>query len=135
MKKYNGATFIGLLFKIVFIIMMAIIALRVTPVYLQHYTVVQSLNTLGTVVSTPVSDDFSANNEQLKVAFMKQMEVNNIVDVTMPNITVESIETNEAMPAPRFKISIKYQAIRPLIANISLLFNFEDSHEVTLGQE
>lgn len=130
MQRMKGLTFVGMLLTMAAVIVLGLLAMRVTPVYIAHYTVTHSLSTLSTLPTTNFSTDDPAENATIiKRSLMKQFEVNGIDDITEANITIQPNEQHQLI------VTIKYQVTRPFIGNISLLFDFNDSQEVTIGRE
>lgn len=130
MCNTNGLTFIGMLLTMAIAIFLGLFAMRIIPVYIQHYNVVQALNGLHSLPQeATVSDDSSSNEISLKKSLQKQFEIDNINDITDNNIVITPHSSNQ------YTVTIKYQVTRPLIGNIDLLFNFENSTEVTLGSQ
>jgi Tfp pilus assembly protein PilE len=129
MQKTKGLTFIGMLFTMSAVVIIGVLAMRVVPVYIQHYTVVRSLQSLSSLPANELSSDAASNETSIKRSLMKQFEVNDIDYITDSNITISPKNTDQLI------VTVQYQVTRPFIANISLLFNFNDSHEVSLGRE
>lgn len=129
MKHEKGLSFIGMLLAMASVIVLGILALRVTPVYLQHYAVIRALHSLNAMPEKDASGDLSANEMTVRRTLMKQFEIDNVDDVNENNITLTAGESD------KLKITIQYQVTRPFIGNISLLFTFNDSQEVPIGRE
>ncbi len=128
MRKYSGITFIGMILTMGVVIILGTLAMRVIPVYIEHYTITRALNNLSTISSKEMSSELVENDAIVKRTILKQLEIDNINYITEANITVEPSSEN------KMTVRIQYQVNRPFIANISLLFNFNDSLEVTLGR-
>lgn len=129
MRKTKGLTFIGMLLVMTVVIVFGLLLMRIIPVYIQHYEIVHSLKSLNSLPKDQFENDPTSSAIVLKRMLQKQFEVNSINDINDENISI--IPQNENT----VKVTIKYQAVRPFISNISLLFNFEDSQEVTFGSQ
>lgn len=129
MRKMKGLTFIGMLLVMTVVIVFGLLLMRIIPVYIQHYEIVHSLKSLNSLPKDQFENDPTSSAIVLKRMLQKQFEVNSINDINDENISI--IPQNENT----VKVTIKYQAVRPFISNISLLFNFEDSQEVTFGSQ
>lgn len=129
MQKSKGLTFIGMLFTMTAVIILGILALRIAPVYLEHYAVVRALGSIKTIPNTDLTADIAANEIVIKRSLMKQFEIDNVDGITEANITLSPLGTDKQI------VTIQYQVIRPFIGNISLLFKFNDSQEVPFGRE
>lgn len=126
MRKNQGMTLVGMLLTMVVVVMAGIVLMRIVPVYLQHYSVTSSIDALKRVPATELSADPFVNARMLKEKLMKQLYINSI-EIPRDKINV--------VPNARgnFQVSVKYQVTKPLIYNISLLFDFDESHEVNAG--
>ena len=128
MKNHKGLTFVGMLFTMAFVILIGIFIMKITPVYIQHYAVIHSLKKATTFTQDELSEDLESNSTLIKRSLMKQLEINGIEDIKEEDILVQ---TNDG---GKTKVTVKYHVVRPLLANISLLFNFEDSQEVDFAR-
>ena len=129
MRKYQGMTLIGMLLTMAVVIIAGIVIMRIVPVYLEHYEVVNSMEALNKLPATEFSTDPSANANILKTKLLNQLYVNSIESITPEQIIISPDGEGS------FLISIKYQVIRPLVANIRLLFDFEASQKVKVSAE
>ena len=129
MNNTKGLTLIGMLLVMSTVVIFGILAMRIIPVYLEHYAVLRALDNLPVVTKDELSSDLGHNNLVIKRALQKQFEIESMYYITEDNITLNPV--NES----KMKISIHYQVIRPFIANISLLFIFNDTKEVSFGTD
>lgn len=129
MGKQQGMTLIGMLFTAVVVVMAGIFIMRVVPVYIQHYSIIHSIKSLNSIPASSLSGDPYADVVTLRESVTKRLDINGIEDLKPEQLIISPAGTN------KFKIRLKYQVIKPLIYNMSLLFNFENSFEVTAGSE
>lgn len=129
MSKQNGMTLIGMLFVVAVVIMLGIVSLRVVPVYFQHYSIVQSIKTLNSTSSASLTGDQLADVDMMKKNIEKRLDVNGIYDFKMENVEFTPLEGN------KYLVKLKYHMVRPLVYNVSLMFEFNDSIEVHPGSE
>ena len=129
MQKQQGMTLIGMLFTVAVVVMAAIIVMRIVPVYLQHYTIVQSIKTLRTVPLDSLTGDPVTDVAVMKGDLDKRLNVNSVDDLKENDIIITPKEEH------KFQVILKYRVIRPLGFNISLLFDFNDTYEVVAGSE
>ncbi len=127
MKNTQGMTFVGMLLTMAIVIIGGLLLLRIVPVYIEHYEIKHSLQTLNSLPKEQLSAVPSESEILIKKSLFKQFEVNSINDIKDENIIIKQETDNKML------VTIKYQAIRHFIANISLLFDFEDSQEVTIA--
>ena len=109
------------------VIITGVVVMRVVPVYLEYYELVSSMQALNTLPSTDFSADPMVNAGILRTKLLNQLYVNSIESITPEQIKMIPDDQGN------FKISVKYQAIRPLVANVSLLFDFDTSQEVKIS--
>lgn len=126
MKKQTGMTFVGMLLTMAVVIMSLIIVMKIVPVYIQHYSVIQSIKSLHKIPDTEFSSDPAVNANILRDKLDKQLYVNG---VEIPNDKI----LIKPMTKGRYSIAISYQVTKPLISHISLLFDFNVAQEVDVG--
>ncbi|KTD04254.1 DUF4845 domain-containing protein [Fluoribacter gormanii] len=129
MHKQKGMTFIGMIFTVVVIVMAAIVVMRVIPVYLQYYSIIKSVKGLNTVPVSTLSGDPMADVNLLKSTMDKRLDINGVESLKDNQLMIEPIGSN------KFRVKVKYQVIKPLVYNISLLFDFDHTEEVVAGSE
>ncbi|HHT0593570.1 TPA: DUF4845 domain-containing protein [Legionella anisa] len=129
MHKQKGMTFIGMLFTVVVIVMAATIVMRVVPVYLQYYSIIKSIKGLNEISPSSLAGDPMADANVLKSTLDKHLNVNGIESLKENQLMIEPIGVN------KFRVKLKYQVIKPLVHNISLLFDFNHTEEVVTGSE
>lgn len=128
MRKHQGMTLIGMLLTMAVVIISGVTIMRIVPVYIQYYEVRSSIKALNTLPATDFSTDPASNAAVLRSRLINQLDVNSIGDIPPEKIIIEPDGENT------FKISIKYQVIRDLVANMKLLFDFKVSEEVKIAQ-
>ena len=129
MKKQKGMTLLGMLFIAAMVICVCLLAIQIIPVYLQFYEVQSSITALKSLPPSDFSDDPAVNGEILKTKLSNQLFINGIENLTRDQIILRQDEENQ------FNISLKYQVVRPLVWNISLLYNFTASEEIKIHGE
>ncbi|HAU1190575.1 TPA: DUF4845 domain-containing protein [Legionella pneumophila] len=129
MRKQQGMTLIGMLFTAVVVVMAGIFVMRVVPVYVQHYSILHSVKSLSSMSVSSLSGDPLTDVATLRESVTKRLDINGIEDLKPGQLVITPSGPN------KFKIKLKYQVIKPLVYNMSLLFNFEDNFEVIAGSE
>jgi hypothetical protein len=129
MKKQQGMTFIGMLLTVAVIVMAATIIMRVIPVYLQYFSIIESIKGLNTIPVSSLTGDSYEDVTVLKSSLNKRLDING----------VDSLKDNQLNIVPngdnQFTVTVKYQVIKPLVYNINLLFNFDHTEKVRAGSE
>lgn len=129
MQKQKGMTLVGMLFTAAVVVILAIITMRIVPVYLQHYSVVQSIKALNETPPSSLSGDPAADTMVLRDSLDKRLDING----------VEELARNQIIITPngprKYKVKLKYNVVRPLVYNMKLMFDFDEIYEVTVGSE
>lgn len=129
MNKQKGMTFIGMLGTMAVVIAGGLLVMRLVPVYIQYYTILSSIKGLNATPVTSLSGDPIADTEVLRSSLIKRLDINGIEYLKEDNVRITPDGTN------KFKVQVKYQLVRPLVYNISLLFDFNKTEEVVAGSE
>lgn len=129
MRKEQGMTLIGMLFTVVVVVFAAIVVMKIIPVYLQHYSIVQSIKGLKDIPSSEMTGDSYTDISTLRKSLTKRLDINSVEDLKSDQLAISSSGTNT------FKVQLKYQAIRSLVYNISILVDFDDTYVVVTGSE
>lgn len=129
MRKQQGMTLIGMLLTVAAIVMAAIVVMRLVPVYIQHYEIVQSIKSLNTVPVSSLSGDPLADITVLRSDLTKRLDINGVDELKEGELTFTPDGEH------KFKVRLKYQAVRFLAYNVNLMINFDDTYEVVAGSE
>lgn len=126
MKHQSGMSFIGMLFTAAIVIIVIITVMRVVPVFIEHYTVLKSIDALQNIPPTEFSGDPIANVSLLRTKLNNQLYVNG-VDIPEDKILIKPAKDN------KYTVAITYQVKKSLVGNMSLLFDFDVTREVDIG--
>lgn len=129
MHNQKGITLIGMLFTAVAVICVGILVMRVVPVYLNHYSIVQSIKDLGSSTDSSLTGDSMSDVMVLRRSLTKRLDINGINDLDDEELSITPDGEN------KYIVKLKYQEIRPLVYNMSLLFHFDDVIEVKTHSE
>jgi len=127
MKKNQGMSVVGILFTIGVVVCLGILVMRVSVVYIHHYAITSSLQALNNIPSNRFSHNPAMNQIVLKKSLLRRLEINSIENIKSDNIKISRKNPNQ------YLVNIHYQTQAPLFYNISLLFKFDASQEVTIG--
>jgi len=75
MKRERGLTLLGLIFLLALAVVVALIAFRVVPTYIDYYTLRNSLENI-------LANGTDQTNDELRSTFEKRMDVNYMPDIT-----------------------------------------------------
>lgn len=129
MRRTQGMTFIGMLLTMAVVVCLGILMMRITPAYLLHYQITQALDGLTHIPKTEFSADPSTNAELLRSKLLAQLNIDGISEVGNDQIKIAPLNEHT------MSVAVDYQLIKPLFFNMSLLFNFHDTKEVTVSDE
>lgn len=127
MGKQQGMTLIGMLFTMVVVVMVGVVIMRIIPVYIQHYAIVQSIKGLSSTSMTSLTGDPLTDVTYLRNSLDKRFDINGVEQLKPEQITIVPNGAN------KYKVKLKYQVIKSLVYNMSLLFYFNDVIEVNVG--
>jgi Tfp pilus assembly major pilin PilA len=115
--KQDGMSLTGYIISIALLAFFVTIALKLVPVYIEHYYVVHSLERLQAEAST-------LPEQEIKSRLMKDFSINDVDTVDRKQINVRRVDSKT------IDVSIEYDVQRQLIANIDVLIHFSNSVEL-----
>ena len=117
-KHQQGLTFISLVFVLGLIAFFILLGLKIGPIYLDHSKVVSAL---AEIEKTQGIGELS--QAEIRNSLNKRFNINYVYDVTQEDITVTKYGNY-------LKVVIKYEVIRKIAGNLSVLVEFNDVIEV-----
>lgn len=129
MNSQKGMTFIGMLMTMAIVVTSAVFIMRIVPVYLQHYSIVSSIKSLNQTPRSSLSGDPMADADVLKASLNKRLDINGL-DYLKEDELMISVDGENT-----YIVKVKYKVVRPLVYNMSLLFDFNDTIKVVAGSE
>ena len=116
-NSQTGMTLIGWIFTLILVGAVALLVLKVVPVYLESFKVEQALHSVAGEAGVG-----QATKRDIYKRFVKRMDVEDIDRFNQNNVhkylTVQK-KGNTVI------LTIEYQAIKPIIHNVSLLVDFK----------
>lgn len=112
-RKQQGLSLSSLLMWAIILTVGAIFSMKLVPVYLEHSVIEKNL--------TAIVNDVNAGNldiNQIRLSFSKYAQIDNIKSINGQDIIINRENG-------RVSLSAKYTSRIPLIANLSLLIDFE----------
>lgn len=116
MHKQQGMTFIGLVLIIAGIVFVAMIGIKLTPAYLEYMSIKK---VIARIAHEPAFANMSPKD--IKDEFDKGLIIDSIKAVDSSDLVIAKDE------AGRNTVSVEYQAVVPLVANVSALMDFSAS--------
>jgi hypothetical protein len=117
-NKQRGLTMISWLVILVVLGFMVMIGIKITPVYLEHFAIKKSLQSLKDeplISRKPVTE--------IRKLFFRRLDINSIRHLTKENVTIKRAGGVTS-------INVKYEERRPVMGNLSLVMTFDDSIEL-----
>lgn len=127
MKQQQGMTFLGMIMVMAGIIIIAVMGMRIVPVLIDNYQIKSSIKSLETLDANSLSEDTTANVQILKDKLMNQLYINGFGDIKADQVVI-----TPTVPGT-YSVTIKYVVVKVLAYNMSLLFDFNNAEEVTVG--
>ena len=113
MHKRRGVSMLGFMFMSVAVIIIAMLAMKLVPAYLEFFSVKKILNAMG-----QDSETKSMSNNQIRSSFAKRASVGYVTVVKPEDLAVDRSGGN-------IVISTEYEYRTKLVANISLVVDFK----------
>lgn len=127
MHKQRGMTFLGVVLIVAAIVFVAVIGLKLTPPYLEFLSVKKAIAKLA---SEPGFAEMSKRD--IMDEFDKSATIDNITTVKGSDLQIAKSEDNGAAKPV---VSVEYQAVVPLIANVSALLDFSTSTDTAVAEK
>jgi len=112
--KQRGAGGGGFIALIAVIIISVLLLLKLFPVYMEHFNVTTSLNSLSNE-----NDIKSLKKGAIKELLQRRFSINDVKNVGKEHIVIEKTKTG-------MTIDITYEVRKPLVGNIDLVIHFND---------
>ena len=113
MHKQRGVSMLGFMFVAVVVIVIAMLAMKLVPAYIEYFSVKKILTSMG-----QDSETKSMSNADIRNSFSKRANVG-YVTVVKP----EALDIDRS--GGKLVISTEYEYRTPLFANISLVVDFK----------
>lgn len=114
----RGLTFLSFLVVASVAGFLLMLVLKIGPIYLDHYKVVASLQSLKADPSFP-----SKTRDEILRGLEKRWDIDMIDSVTRDDVVITK-------DYQRIKVQVKYDAKKPIMGNVSALVHFDDAIEV-----
>ena len=119
-KKQQGMTLITMMCIAIVLVSMFLLALNIVPIYIDHSKVTSALDSIK---RNPEARNESP--EQLNTRLFKLLQVNNADNI----IKKEDVEITK-LDNGATQIHIQYEVVKKVVANASILVQFDDAVEV-----
>ena len=120
-SRQRGLSMFGFLFVAILLVLVAMVAMKVVPAYIEFFSVKKILNTMG-----QDSGLAGKSNAEIRSDFSRRASVDYVTMVKPEDL---SIERRGRAPV----ISVDYEFRTPLVANISLVVDFSASSDPSMA--
>lgn len=117
-KHQQGLTFISLIFILAIIGFFVLLILKVGPIYLDHYRVVNALKALET---TP--DITQKSPDEIRLMLSKRFNMNYVSTLDVKDIQI-------LQHGSYLKVQADYEVVEKIMGNASVLVHFDDVVEI-----
>lgn len=114
-KRQKGMTAIAMVLVLGMVGFFAMVAIRLFPIYLEHFSVASHLNSLAEDAS--VKDK---SNREILSTLKKRFDIDDVKNVKEENIFIERNKNNSIV------IAVEYEVRTPVIGNIDMMVSFID---------
>ncbi|GAB7128363.1 hypothetical protein JCM19000A_28700 [Silvimonas sp. JCM 19000] len=111
MRKQQGLSFFGFIMVAVFVAAVAVTFFKVIPAYVEYFNIKKTIKTIA-------KEGAGQPPAEIRSAFSKHAEIDDIESVKASDLQIQQAGGNTS-------VSVNYQRTVPLVANISLLFDFD----------
>jgi len=115
--KQRGLTLTGMMFGSIVLVLLAVLGMKVAPVYIDDATIKKNL-----VAVANDSTLQNANASQVRMAYIKRAQIDSITAVSAKDIKITKDKG-------KLVLSANYSVEVPLVHNISLKFDFDTTSE------
>lgn len=123
MRKQHGMTFIGLVLMIAGLVFIAVIGMKLVPAYIEFMSVKNAIKKIGNEASLA-----EMSPKDIATEFDKSASIDYITVVKGSDLVIEKGESGKSV------VSVDYQQVIPLVANVSALLDFSASTRTTGAQ-
>ena len=117
-KNEQGLTLISIAFILGMIAFFTLLVLKIAPIYMNHSKVVNALSALG-----ETTDIETKSKYEVSTILGKRFNMNYVENVGKEEITITK-------QGNYLKVEIEYEAIEPIMGNLSVLVDFHEMIEV-----
>jgi len=115
-NKQRGITFVGMLFVGGLLVFAALLVMNIAPAYGEFMSIKKILRVMDQDESLT-----GLNDKKVREAFDKRASIDYVTAVKGSDLTIEKGEGGKPV------ISVEYQVVKPIVANVSVLLDFSAS--------
>ncbi|MEW6590163.1 MAG: DUF4845 domain-containing protein [Pseudomonadota bacterium] len=119
--RQRGLSMFGFLFVAILLVMVAMVAMKVVPAYIEFFSVKKILNAMG-----QDADLKGKSNAEIRSDFSRRASVDYVTVVKPEDL---SVDRNGGVPV----ISVDYEFRTKLVGNVSLVVDFSASSDPSMA--
>lgn len=119
-NRQGGMSFIGLLTVIILIISMALLAMKMVPVYLRNHTI---RNVIEGMKDVPGVSQMSSR--KIKQLVLRRLDINSVYDFDNSTLSVQKVQGHHVIKA-------EYEVRQDVIGNVDIVMSFNEVAKVPL---
>ena len=120
-RKQGGVTLLGFILILGVAGLFIYVGMKVVPMYTEYYAVKKSMQ--GLALEPGINN---AGPDKIRNLFFRRLYVNYSENVKKDDLKIERM-------AGGWKMTVKYEVRRPMIANLDVVGNFETAKDLTHG--
>jgi hypothetical protein len=120
-SREQGLTFLSFLVLLLIIGFFTLLAVKIGPVYLDHYKVVSTLEALKSDKNLA-----SRTRDEILTSLERRWDIDMIDSVSKDNVAITK-------DSRRLKVEVAYDVAKPILGNVEALIHFNDAIEVSLN--
>ncbi len=124
----KGFTLISFVLMATLVTVVGLIALKVVPVYINHFAIVRSIKDLDKLPKSNVRQSVEASKSYLKEYLERKLYINEIRFIKKKDMVIKRKYKS-------YVVSVPYTVQKQLTSQVSLLFKFNPSYEVSIEGE
>jgi hypothetical protein len=117
-SRQRGMTFFGFVWMMSLVGFFSLLVIKIGPLYLDHYKVVSSLESLKQDPELP-----SMNRQQVVAALDKYWEINMVTGATRDSVNLSRDQNGT-------RVEVVYDATTNVMGNLDVVIHFSDAIEV-----
>lgn len=127
-RKQQGISLIGFIFMAALVSVCGLIALKVIPVYLNHFAIVRSIKDLQSLPKAELKQSPAAGQAYLKEYLSRKLYINEIRFISKKDMKIKR-------KRKAYLVSVPYTVEKKLLSNVFLVFKFNPTYEVSIEGE
>lgn len=119
LHQQRGVTGITMALIVALVVFFSLIAIRLFPIYLEHFKVTSHLETLAAEAGVNELSD-----KEIRKTLLKRFDIDDVENVRAEDIFIEHPDRNTTI------IAIEYEVRTPAFGNVDMVVSFVDEVEV-----